>query len=94
MSGHNLRAVCQRRTLVPLFNSGANAALVSVHALPVQSHYSAGTDVGRGSLETTDNSVLHHIMCLRGMNGVTLAIVTLEGYPTQKRGAVFCGKKT
>ena len=29
------------------FNSGANAAPVSVQALPVECHYSAGTDVGR-----------------------------------------------
>ena len=34
---------------VPWLNSGANAAPVSVQALPVQWHYSAGTDVGRGS---------------------------------------------
>ena len=35
------------------FNTCANAAPVSVKALPVQCDYSAGTDVGRGSLETT-----------------------------------------
>ena len=48
---------CQRRTLPPPLNSGANAAPVSVQALPVQFHYSAGTDVGRGTLETTGNRV-------------------------------------
>ena len=42
-------------TLAPPFNSGANAAPVSVQTLPVQCHYSAGTDVGRGSLEATGN---------------------------------------
>ena len=31
---------------------------ISVQALPVQFHYSAGTDVGRGSFETTGNRVL------------------------------------
>ena len=42
---------CQQRTLVPPFNSGANAASVPG---------SAGTDVGRGSLETTGN-VCHYV---------------------------------
>ena len=32
-SGHNLRADCQWRTLVPPFANGANAAPVSVQAL-------------------------------------------------------------
>ena len=54
---------CQQRTLVPPFNSGANAALVSVQVLPVHSHYSAGTDGGRGSLESTGNRV-SDLMCL------------------------------
>ena len=86
-----LRAVCHRCTLVPLFNSGANAAFVSVQTLPVQIHYSAGTDVGRGSLETP--TIVCYTLCVsRGMNGVTLASVTLGGYPTQERGAVFVGK--
>ena len=31
-----LRADCQRRTLVPRFNSGANAAPISVHSMSVQ----------------------------------------------------------
>ena len=48
---------CQRYTLVPPFSSGANPAPVSVHTLPLQCHYSAGTDVGRGSLRTTSNTV-------------------------------------
>ena len=49
---------CQRRTMAPPFNSGANAVPVLVQALPVQGHYSAGTDVGRrDSLETTGNRV-------------------------------------
>ena len=33
VSGYNLRAACQWRTLVPLLNSGANAAPASVLAL-------------------------------------------------------------
>ena len=49
---------CQWRMLALPFNSGVNAAPASVQALPVQCHYSAGTDVGRGSLETTGNRVL------------------------------------
>ena len=57
MSGHNLQADSS-------FNSVANAAPVSVQALSVQCHYSSGTDVGRDSLETTDNRVLD-IMCLK-----------------------------
>ena len=48
---------CQGGTLAPPFKSGANAAPVSVQTLPVQCHYSAGTDVGRGSPETTGNRV-------------------------------------
>ena len=63
MSGQNHQVDCQRRALVPLFNSGNNAAPVSVQALPVQRRYSAGTNVGRGSFETTGNRVLD-IMCL------------------------------
>ena len=55
--------------LAPTFNSGANAAPVSVQTLPVQCHYSAGPDVGRGSLETTGNRV--------GLMELPLAIVTL-----------------
>ena len=42
VSGHNLRADCQWRTLVPSLNCSANAALASVQAC-------AG--VGRGSLK-------------------------------------------
>ena len=68
MSGHNLLADCQQRTLAPPLNIGANAAPISVHALsvhalPVQCHYSTGTDVRRGSLETNGNRVLD-IICL------------------------------
>ena len=63
MSGLNLRADCQRPTLVPPFNSCDDAVPVSVQALAVKCHYNAGTDVSRGSLETTDNRVLD-IMCL------------------------------
>ena len=49
---------CQRHTLASSFNRSSTAAPVSVQALPVQCHYSAGTHVGRGSLET-DNRVFH-----------------------------------
>ena len=63
MSGPNLRADCEHRILAPPFNSDANAAPVSVQTLQVQCHYSAGTDVGRGSLEITGNRVLD-ILCL------------------------------
>ena len=38
-------------TLAPPLNSGANAAPVSMQALPVQCHYSAGTDVVAVTLE-------------------------------------------
>ena len=48
---------CLWHILVPLFNSSANAAIVSVQALPVVCHYNAGTNVGRGSLETIGNRV-------------------------------------
>ena len=72
MSGHNLRANCHQRTLAPPFNSGLIAAIVSVQALPVRCHYSAGTDIGRGSIETTGNIVLTSgVPCV--MNGVTLS---------------------
>ena len=64
VSGHNLRADRQRLTPAPLFNSCAKAAPVSVQVLPVQFHYSAGTDVCRGILETTDKKVLDS-MCLK-----------------------------
>ena len=57
LSGHNIQADCQRHTLVPPFNSGANAAPVSIQVLPVHCHYSGGTDVGHGSVETTGNRV-------------------------------------
>ena len=53
-----LRVDGQRCTLARLFKSSANAAPVSVQALPVQCRYNTGTDVGRGSLETTGNRVL------------------------------------
>ena len=68
VSGHNLRADCQRRTLVPPFNSGAN--VYSYHiaagtAIAVSLLHSAGNDVGCGSLETTGNrvygSLFYHI---------------------------------
>ena len=49
--------VSDQNILDPPLNSGANAAPVSVQALAVQCHYHAGTDVGRGSLETTGNRV-------------------------------------
>ena len=35
MFGHNLQTDCQRHTLVSPLNSGANAAPISVQALPV-----------------------------------------------------------
>ena len=53
VSGQNLGADCQQCTLVPSFNSVANAALISVQALPVQSHHRARTDVDLCSFETT-----------------------------------------
>ena len=52
-----------QRTLVSPFKSVGNTATVSVHALPVQCHYSAGTDVGRDGLEKTGN-IVFEIMLL------------------------------
>ena len=66
---------CQRRTLAPPFNSGVNAASVSV-----QCHYSAGTDVGHGSLETTGNGLLD-IKSHNGINGVTFSYCYSGDYP-------------
>ena len=56
VSGHNLQAA-------PPFNSGANAAPVTMQALPVQCHHSAGTDVGCGCPETTTFS--YQVFCYR-----------------------------
>ena len=47
-------------------------ALVLVQALPVQCHYSAATDVGRGSLKTIGNRVLDN-MCVTWIKEVTLS---------------------
>ena len=78
----------QWHTLAPPFNSGANAATVSVQTLPVQCHYSAGTDVGRGSLETTGNR-LFDIMSHVGLMELPLAIVTLGIIRPHNSGAAF-----
>ena len=58
LSGHNHRADCEWPAMVPPFDNGANAARISPGAVS-----SAGTDVGRGSLDKTGNRVLHN-MCL------------------------------
>ena len=81
MPGHNLRVDCQGGTLVPPFNSDADAALVSVQALPVQCHYSADTDVGFGIIETIGNSLLD-TMCLTRDEWSYPQLLFLWGYPT------------
>ena len=66
VSGHNLPADCQWRTLAHLLNSGANAASASVHALV--------------KAVVALNSRQKRVLALglsRGMNGLTLPIVTL-----------------
>ena len=72
-------------TLVPPFNSGANAAPVSVQALPVQCHYSThgtGTAVGRGSSKTTSDRVLD-IMCLTWGEWSYPQLLLPGDYPTR-----------
>ena len=82
LSDHNFSADCQV-TLVPPFNSGAKAAPVTVHVLPVQCYYSPGTDVGCGSLETTGHKVFAIMSltwdewCLPS-NVVTLGTIRLD----------------
>ena len=101
MFGYILRADCQRCTFVPPFNTSANAAPVSVQALPVRCPYSAGTDVGRGSLETADNRVLNS-MCLTWdelffLDGWACLGINLLDIPTPtqtcaaRRDSVFLG---
>ena len=74
---HNLWEDYQRHTLAPLFNSHANAAPVSMQALPVQCHYSAGTDIGCGALETTYNRMFD--MSHTGMNDPRIAGLCFVG---------------
>ena len=54
---------CQRRTLAPLCNSGANAASVSVQTLPVLCHYSGHGGLTKPTMPyhpTLTSSYVHH----------------------------------
>ena len=89
MFGHNLRVDCQRYTPAPPFNSGANAASVSVPALPVQCHYSAGTDVSRFRALKQPTIECLTLRLTRGMNRITLSYCSSGDYPTRDSRAAF-----